>query len=441
MNIKGFGANLFGLNRVESTARVAHTPQVSPVQALPSEQVGSLPSGFRLSAGDFNFEIPSGRMVKVGRLSESDLCLSQDNQVSREHAVIQAKDGRVMVCDRNSSNGTFINGHKLEPNKWYELKSGCKLEMGQTELKVHGPNNASQAASPSVASLAGQGLSSGLQAGAAAIGGPAGALMKIIDFRELVADPKKQIEKFGSLVPEKPNAYWQNNAEARLVMRDYLNKGDFSNVGAFKSMLQQAHSLAVEGSGGDNRYYKGRNGLVAGPDQLPAGEFHTGVMGGVRAEINQEVDALAKKYGDPYRNFSDRPAEPVKLAGISSQALPQNMPLMSPGQRHLYPAPEAFDQYFTQMQDRLKRLNSLPKDAPKEVVLKNVAEFYQYGANVRPFYNVNNSLFMNMTNELLNRHGLKPVYHGILDHAAQRLQPEAFNRYFADWAQGEGKIQ
>ena len=92
------------------------------------------------------------------------------------------------------------------------------------------------------------------------------------------------------------------------------------------------------------------------------------------------------------------------------------------------------------MQDRLKRLDSLPKDAPKEVVLKNIGEFYQYAANVRPFFNVNNSLFMNVTNELIGRHGLKPVYHGILDHAAQRLQPEAFNRYFQDWAQGEGKI-
>ena len=439
MDIKGFGANLFGLNRVQSTARVANAQPVAQVQQVPGEQVGSLPSGFRLSAGDVNFEIPSGRTVKVGRLSDSDLSLPQDNQVSREHAVIHAKDGRVMICDRNSSNGTFINGHQLEPNKWYELKAGCKLEMGQTELMVHGPNTNQTPYSSRAASQ--QGLSTGLQVGGAAIGGPAGALMKIIDFRELVADPKKQIEKFGSLVPEKPNAYWQNNAEARLVMRDYLDKGNFSNTGAFKSMLQQAHTLAVQGSSGDNRYYKGRNGQVSGPEELPGGEFHSGVMGGVRATINEEVDGLAKKYGDPYRNFTDRPAEPVNLKGIRPDARPQNMPLMGPGQRHLYPAPDAFDDYFSQMQDRLKRLDSLPKDAPKEVVLKNIAEFYQYGANVRPFYNVNNSLFMNMTNELLNRHGMKPVYHGILDHAAQRLQPDAFNRYFADWAQGEGKIQ
>lgn len=439
MDIKAFAGNLFGIGRTERTAPTAPNKPLAQVQSIPSDQVGNLPSGFRLSAGDVNFEIPSGRSVKVGRLSDSDLCLSQDTQVSREHALLHAKDGRVMVCDRNSSNGTFLNGEQLEPNKWVEVKAGAKLEFGQTELKLHGPQ-ASAPVSP-VRNSAQQGLSTAFQLVPGAIGGVTGAVLaKVIDFRELVADPKKQMEKFGALVPEKPNAYWQNNAEARLVIRDYLDRGNLNNLQEFKGVLKQAHGLAVEGSRGDSRYYTGRRGEVLGSEQLPAGEFHQGVMGGVRVTVNEQVDALAKQYGDPYRNHSDRAAEPVRLPGIAADGQPQNMPLMGAGQRHFYPAPEHFDNYFGQMQDRVRVLENLPKDAPKEVVLKNVAEFYQYAANVRPFFNVNNSLFMNMTNELLSRHGQKPVYHGILDHAAQRLQPEAFNRYFADWAQGEGKI-
>ena len=439
MDIKGFAGNLFGIGRVERTAPSRHSQAVAQVQSVPSDQVGNLPSGFRLAAGQVNFEIPSGRSAKIGRLSDSDLCLQNDNQVSREHALVHAKDGRVMVCDRGSSNGTFINGNQLEPNKWYEVKVGSKLEIGQTELQLHGPQPSTQV--NQAQSCAQQGLSTAFQLVPGAIGGATGAaLARVIDFRELVADPNKQMEKFGALVPEKPNAYWQNNAEARLCIRNYLDKGNFSDLPAFKSMLKEAHGLAVEGSTGENRYYTGRRGEVLGADQLPAGEFHQGVMGGVRASINEQVDELAKKYGDPYRNHSDRAAEPVRLPGIADSGQPQNMPLMGPGQRHFYPGPEHFDNYFSQMQDRLKRLETLPKDAPKEVVLKNVAEFYQYAANVRPFFNVNNSLFMNMTNELLSRHGQKSVYHGILDHAAQRLQPAAFNRYFSDWAQGEGKI-
>ena len=439
MNIKGFGGDLFGTPRVASAQPLAGSRASTPVQKVPSDQVGSLPSGFRLTAANLNFEIPSGRTVRIGRLTESDLSLANDHQVSREHALVRSQDGRVLICDRGSSNGTFLNGDRLEPQKWYEVKAGARLEMGQTELLMQGPEATSDRQSSQTASQ--QGWSGAAQAAGAALGGPAGALMNILDFRELVADPKKQIEKFGSLVPQEPNAYWQNNAEARQLMRQYLDQGDFSDLTRFKAVLQQSHALAVEGSDGNQRYYKGRRGEVLGSDQLPAGEFHGGVMGGVRAEINQEVDALARRYGDPYRNFADRPAEPVHLAGISERAKPQNVPLMGPGQRHFYPAPEAFDEYFTQMQERLQRLNSLPKDAPQQAVLQNVAEFYQYAANVRPFYNVNNSLFMNMTNELLGRHGLSPVYHGILDHAAQRLQPEAFNRYFQDWAQGEGRIR
>lgn len=439
MNIKSFAGNLFGIGRTERTAPTAPPKPVAQVQTVAADQVGNLPSGFRLSAGEVNFEIPAGRSVKIGRLSDSDLPLSNDNQVSREHALVHAKDGRVMICDRNSSNGTFLNGVQLEPNKWVEVKAGARLEIGQTELQLHGPE-ASAAAGP-VRNLGQQGVGSAFQLVPGAIGGVTGAVLsRVIDFRELVADPKKQMEKFGALVPEKPNAYWQNNAEARLCIRNYLDQGNFTNLQEFKGVLQQAHGLAVEGSGGDNRYYTGRRGEVLGSEQLPAGEFHQGVMGGVRVSVNEQVDELAKKYGDPYRNHADRAAEPVRLAGVASEGQPQNMPFMGAGQRHFYPAPEHFDAYFGQMQDRLKRLDSLPKDAPKEAVLKNVAEFYQYAANVRPFFNVNNSLFMNMTNELLTRHGQKPVYHGILDHAAQRLQPEAFNRYFADWAQGEGKI-
>jgi hypothetical protein len=436
VDIKGFSFNFFGIGRAERTAPANPVVQV---QSIPSDQVGNLPSGFRLTADDVDFEIPSGRSVKIGRLPESDLCLAHDNMVSREHALVQAKDGQVMVCDRHSSNGTFLNGVRLEPNKWYEIKAGFKLEIGQSELKLHGPQSGGPVGQSRNAAQ--QGLSTALQLVPGAMGGVTGAVLaQVIDFRELVADPKKQREKFGALVPEKPNAYWQNNAEARLCIRNYLDRGNFNNLQEFKECIQQAHGLAVEGSTRDNRYYTGRNGQVMGADQLPAGEFHHGVMGGVRASVNEQVDELARRYGDPYRNHSDQAAEPVRLAGISPSGQPQNMPLMGPGQRHLYPSPEHFDDYFGQMQDRLKRLDSLPQGAPKEVVLKNVAEFYQYAANVRPFINVNNSLFMNMTNELLTRHGQKPVYHGILDHAAQRLQPDAFNRYFADWAQGEGKI-
>ena len=200
---------------------------VSSARAKPAIRAGRGPSQ-RFSpqrrADEFR---GSRRSVKVGRQADSELCL-QDNLVSREHALLHAQDGKVKICDRGSSNGTFLNGEQLKPNQWYEVKVGSKLKLGQTELKLHGPE--STVNGQVARNVAHQGLSTALQAAPAVIGGPAGALMQIIDFRELVADPQKQLEKFGQLVPDKPNAYWQNNAEARMAIRGYLDKGDFSNL-------------------------------------------------------------------------------------------------------------------------------------------------------------------------------------------------------------------
>lgn len=534
MHIQSFpGLNVFGLGKTGSARPPAAAQEAAPAVGV-SDQVGNLPSGFRLVAGDLKFEIPGGRQVTVGRLPDSDLQL-QDGQVSRQHAVMHSRHGQLQICDRGSSNGTFLNGERLKPNQWYVVKAGSTLGMGETQFKLEGPDT------KGVTGPSRQGLAAGLQAAQGAVGGIAGfvirdnlgrefklsqdgnyslgraqdnalkfqdptvsghhgefqlrdgqlafrdlkstngsqvngqrlvgedwvvlekgsriqmgsgtqlqvtgpldlqsttELAKVIDFRELIVDPQKQLEKYGQIVPDKPNAYWQNNAEARVRIREYLDRGNFGNAQELKACLLESHKLAVEGSSGQNRYYTGRHKQVLGADELPGGKFHEGVMGGVRNAESDMVSALALQYGDPYRNSLEEPAPTVRLKGISDEGCPRNMPLMG-GQRHLYPQPEHFDEYFTQMQERLDKLARLPKNASKEEVLQNIAEFYQYGANVRPFRNVNNSLFMNFTNELLSRHGLKPVYHGILDHAAHRLQPEAFNRYFKDWALGQGQI-
>jgi hypothetical protein len=49
---------------------------------------------------------------------------------------------------------------------------------------------------------------------------------------------------------------------------------------------------------------------------------------------------------------------------------------------------------------------------------------YQYAANMRPYDQINNSFFMNEMNTMLQKAGLGTMPHGMLDHAAQRMQPE-----------------
>jgi len=56
--------------------------------------------------------------------------------VSRTHAVISARNSRVSVRDLGSSNGTFLNGARLEAGQEYRLKHGDSITFGRLELQL-----------------------------------------------------------------------------------------------------------------------------------------------------------------------------------------------------------------------------------------------------------------------------------------------------------------
>jgi CheY-like chemotaxis protein len=56
--------------------------------------------------------------------------------VSRQHAIILAKDERITIRDVGSSNGTRLNGYVLVPHQDYRLRHGDELTVGQLHLQV-----------------------------------------------------------------------------------------------------------------------------------------------------------------------------------------------------------------------------------------------------------------------------------------------------------------
>ncbi len=56
--------------------------------------------------------------------------------VSRQHALVRAEQNRLLVQDLDSANGTYLNGHILEPGRDYRLRHGDKLSLGKLHLKV-----------------------------------------------------------------------------------------------------------------------------------------------------------------------------------------------------------------------------------------------------------------------------------------------------------------
>ena len=71
----------------------------------------------------------------IGR-SDSCQLRPKSESISRKHCVIVQKDGRVLLLDLKSRNGTFINEKQLSPDKAKILKTGDKMRCGQLEFEI-----------------------------------------------------------------------------------------------------------------------------------------------------------------------------------------------------------------------------------------------------------------------------------------------------------------
>ena len=76
---------------------------------------------------------PGMAQASVGRSTSSDLALSWDRQVSRDHARLErVGDGWAVVDDGMSSNGTFVNGRRVAGR--HQLSDGDAMQFGTTTV-------------------------------------------------------------------------------------------------------------------------------------------------------------------------------------------------------------------------------------------------------------------------------------------------------------------
>jgi len=76
-------------------------------------------------------------MISIGRVVESDICVSQDS-VSRQHATLTATDDGVRLRDNASTNGTYVNEHKIQE---VLLKTGDLITIGPTSFRFLAGDN------------------------------------------------------------------------------------------------------------------------------------------------------------------------------------------------------------------------------------------------------------------------------------------------------------
>jgi uncharacterized RDD family membrane protein YckC len=77
-------------------------------------------------------EIPIvSRVISIGRDPSNDLVLS-DAMVSRRHAILEHRDNQYILRDNNSSNGTMVNGDRVDIEK--PLRDGDLVAIGSSRL-------------------------------------------------------------------------------------------------------------------------------------------------------------------------------------------------------------------------------------------------------------------------------------------------------------------
>ena len=72
------------------------------------------------------FQLPSEATIVLGRSRECQVRLP-DADTSRQHAKIVCERGRFVLHDLGSTNGTFVNGERIEQR---ELRPGDRLQIG-----------------------------------------------------------------------------------------------------------------------------------------------------------------------------------------------------------------------------------------------------------------------------------------------------------------------
>jgi hypothetical protein len=78
------------------------------------------------------YPLSEGQEIVIGRSSELDMVLVEE-MVSRKHARIALTDGTISIEDLGSTNGTFVNGEKVQQGT---LREGDRVLIGTNILKV-----------------------------------------------------------------------------------------------------------------------------------------------------------------------------------------------------------------------------------------------------------------------------------------------------------------
>lgn len=86
--------------------------------------------------GQRRWRIEEGRSYAMGRAATNDICVCNSAMVSRRHAVLQCDAGTIVLRDLESTNGTFVDGHRLEGGRCMRLRPGQTISLAGEDFRL-----------------------------------------------------------------------------------------------------------------------------------------------------------------------------------------------------------------------------------------------------------------------------------------------------------------
>jgi len=219
--------------------------------------------------------------------------------------------------------------------------------------------------------------------------------------------------------------YWSNSRDVRSAIPDFLTR--LQTLSSFKSALADLHILATMGSE-LNTFYGGSGGVPTIPGGYRVHPVRTGL---------EEVKAC----------FIDRYLRQVGLKAfrrderfvVSESGLLLGM-LVNDGFVFRHPPTEEgyLEALLDAMREVLVELVGVMRSGSNDNVIMLLSRFHKLFLHAHPFYNINNSVAMNIINYCLMQKGLGVIPHLLLDFIALRTEfddyAQVFRRAVEDYA-------
>jgi pSer/pThr/pTyr-binding forkhead associated (FHA) protein len=78
--------------------------------------------------GDLRLRSP---LCRLGRAPDNDICFDNDSVSGRHAEIYHLPDGTFQLCDLDSTNGTWVNGQRIQGQI---MNNGDVVELGEVRL-------------------------------------------------------------------------------------------------------------------------------------------------------------------------------------------------------------------------------------------------------------------------------------------------------------------